>query len=464
MPPLTLRQAGISNIWHLRLRDIYGPGGPNPAARRYGRRYNPAMFPDNADSLLEATRAKYREFVNPGLERLMSFAGFGLEWNAEGCYLYDAQGNRYLDCLGGYGVFSLGHKHPKVVDAVRRQLDRMPLSGKVFFNQPLADFAEKLAAITPGDLRYSFLCNSGTEAVEGALKVARRATGRHHFVATVGAFHGKSMGSLSASGRDAYKTGFDPLVPGFMHVPFGDAEAVAEVMDDDTAGVIVEPIQGEGGIRIPSDEYLPALREICDRHGALLIADEVQTGLGRTGAMFAVNHFGVVPDLMTLAKCLGGGVMPAGAFVGTPEVWEKGFGDNPLIHTSTFGGNPMAAVAGIAAINVIEEERLADRAREMGDYLVRGLNVIKDRFPGHVSEIRGRGLMIGIEFTQDDVGELCIGQMTMRGMVAAYTLNNPRVIRIEPPLIISREQCDFALTVFEEALSSTVGLLEEIGV
>lgn len=427
-------------------------------------RYNRGMFPQHPEALLDEVRSKYREFVNPGLERLMSFAGFGLEWEAEGCYLYDAEGKQYLDCLGSYGVFSLGHRHPKVVEAVRRQLDKMPLGGKVFFNKPLADLAEKLASVTPGKLQYSFVCNSGTEAVEGALKIARKATGRGKFISTIGGFHGKSMGSLSASGREAYRSPFDPLIPGFVHVPFGDADAVEREMDDHTAGIIVEPIQGEGGIHIPSDDYFPALRTICDEYGAMLIADEVQTGFGRTGTMFAVDRVGVVPDIMTVAKALGGGVMPIGAVIGTPAVWTQAFADNPLIHTSTFGGNPMAAVAGIAAIEVILEEDLPAHAERMGARLLTGLKTIHAKYPETITDVRGQGLMLGVEFTQDDVGELCIGQMTMRGMVAAYTLNNPRVIRVEPPLIISEEQCDFALNVLDESIASTVELLTEIGV
>jgi putrescine aminotransferase len=420
------------------------------------------MLPDKPAQLLEAVRGQYRAYVNPGLERLMSFAGFGLEWNAEGCYIYDAEGRRYLDCLGGYGVFSLGHRHPKVLEAVRRQLDRMPLSGKVFFNKPLADLSQKLADVAPGDLTYSFLCNSGTEAVEGAIKVARRATGRSRFICTIGGYHGKSMGSLSASGRDLFRTPFDPLVPGFVHVPFGDAAAVQREMDDDTAGVIVEPIQGEGGIHVPPDDYLPALKALCAANGSLLITDEVQTGLGRTGKMFAVEHVGVEPDVMTLAKALGGGVMPCGALMGTPAVWEKAFADSPLIHTSTFGGNPLAAAAGLAAIEATQEEGLPERAAQRGERLMAGLRELAGRFPDQIEEVRGRGLLIGVGFREDGVGELCIAQMVSRGMIAAYTLNNPRVIRIEPPLIISEEECDMAVRVFGDAMSATIELLSEL--
>ncbi|GMV37632.1 MAG: aminotransferase [Fimbriimonadales bacterium] len=421
------------------------------------------MLPEEPTRLLDATRDAYRRYVNPGLERLMSFAGFGLEWEAEGCYVTDAEGNRYLDCLGGYGVFSLGHRHPKVVEAVKKQLDRMPLSSKVFFNKPLADLAERLAAVAPGDLQYSFLCNSGTEAVEAAIKIARKATHKSKFVCTIGGFHGKSMGSLSASGREVFRAPFDPLVPGFVHVPFGDIDSMREAVDDETAGVIIEPIQGEGGIVIPPDGYLSKVAELCRERNTLLIVDEVQTGLGRTGRMFAVESEGVEPDLMTLAKSLGGGVIPSGATLGTPAVWEPAFAENPLIHSSTFGGNPLAAVAGLTTLQVIEEEGLCERSARMGERMLRGLRGVQSDFPTHIAEVRGRGLMIGIVFSEDDVGELCVGQLTARGVICAYTLNNPRVIRMEPPLIISEEQCDFAVSAFADAMAATSSLLQELG-
>ncbi|MGQ9487529.1 MAG: aspartate aminotransferase family protein [Armatimonadota bacterium] len=413
--------------------------------------------------LLERTYSKYLQYVNPGLAQLMKFADFGVEMHAEGMYVYDHTGRAYLDFLGGYGTFALGHRHPKVVEAVKAQLDRMPLSSKVFFSALVADFCEALARVLPGNLQYSFLCNSGTEAVEGALKIARKVTGKHKFIATVGGYHGKSMGSLSATGREQYRQPFYPLVPGFVHVPFGNADAVGQEMDEDTAGVIVEPIQGEGGIFMPSDDYLPTLREICTRHNALLIVDEVQTGLGRTGKMFAVEHWNVQPDIITLAKALGGGVMPSGAFSSTPDIWEKAFGDNPLIHTSTFGGNPLACAAGIATLQVLQEENLPARAGERGEQLLKGLNTVRLKYPDIVTQVRGKGLMVGVEFAVEDVAKLVIAGMTRRGVIAAYTLNNPRVIRFEPPLIVSAEQIDTAVSVFADSVEESVTGLKSLG-
>lgn len=404
---------------------------------------------------------KYSEHINPYLAKLMAFAGFGVEMRGEGCYIYDHEGNQYLDCLGGYGTFSLGHRHPRVVEAVKNQLDKIAMSGKAFFSKPAADLSEKIAEITPEGVEYTFFCNSGTEAVEGALKFARLATGRTKVISTVNSFHGKTLGSLSIMGREKYRKPFEPLMPGAEFIPFGDVEAARQAIDGNTACIIVEPIQGEGGIVIPPDGYLTALREACEKHGALLILDEVQTLLGRTGYWFGANHEGVSPDIMTMAKALGGGVMPIGTISGREEIWDAVYRDNPLSHTSTFGGNNLACAAGLAAIQVVEDEGLVERSREVGKLMVEGL---RSASAGSdlVAEVRGRGLMIGLEFAMDEVGELCVAQMLKRGMCVAYTLNNPRVLRFEPPLIITEEQVAFAVETFGAALQETGELLAEL--
>ncbi len=419
-----------------------------------------ATIESSVEEYIESVIGKYQEYVNPGLASLMKFGGFGdVEETAEGCILRTASGVEYLDCLASYGVFIVGHRHPKVVAAVKRQLDRMPMSSRTFFSQPQADLAEKLAAMTPGNLQYSFFSNSGTEAVEAALKIARVATGKTRFISTVGGYHGKSMGSLSATGRDVFRKPFDPLVPGFVHVPFNDTQALEAAIGDDTAAVIVEPIQGEGGIRCPSNTYLPDVRRICTERGILLILDEVQTGFGRTGRMFGCEHWGVTPDIMTLAKALGGGVMPIGVTIATADIWQKAFGENPLVHTSTFGGNPLACAAGLATIQVIEEEGLIEKSRIRGDQLLSGLREVQERFPNSVVEARGMGLMIGVEFGVKDVAELTINGMARRGVIAAYTLNNPNVIRFEPPAVITEAQVDQAVSTFAESVEESVAML-----
>lgn len=438
---------------------------PGLGARRLPAPGAGSMTPDELDSLLEATAHRYQEHLNPNLPNLLKFMGFGtVSHSTDGMYLTDVEGNEWLDFLGGLGVFSLGHRHPKVVAAVRDQLDRMPLTIPIFFNRQQAELAELLAAILPGRLQYSFFCCSGTEAVEGALKLARLATGRSEIISTEGAYHGKTFGALSASGRDLYRTPCEPLLPGFRQVPFGSIEALEGVVNERTAAVILEPIQGEGGVVVPPDDYLPAVRRLCTERGALLIADEVQTGFGRTGRMFAVEHYGVEPDLICLAKALGGGVMPLGAFCGTPEVWEV-FRSKPWIHTSTFGspgGNPMACAAGIAAIRVLQEERLPERAAEMGEYFLARLHELRAEFPDAIREVRGKGLLLGLEFANEDVAGLTIAGVARRRIIVAYYLSNPRVFRFEPPLIVTRAQIDRAVAAFRESLEETLQLVEGV--
>lgn len=414
------------------------------------------------DELYADVVDKYSKHINPYLARLVSFAGFGVEMHAEGCYIFDHDGRKFLDCLGGYGTFALGHRHPKVVEAVRSQLDHLALSGKAFFTKPAADLAEKLAEITPAGLEFCFFNNSGTEAVEGALKFAKGVTGRAKIVSTLGSYHGKTLGALATTGREKYRKRFEPLMPGVVFVEYGDAAAAAREIDDQTACVIIEPIQGEGGIVIPPDGYLTALREACDRHGALLIADEVQTGLGRTGTMFGCDRERVKPDLMTLAKSLGGGIMPLGAIVGTEAVFDAIYSPNPLAHTSTFGGNALACAAGFAGLNVIEEEGLVERSKVQGEKLLSGLKQVQVNHADLVLDVRGRGLMVGLEFRMDEVGELCVAQMLKRGLCVAYALNNPRVLRFEPPLIIDDSQIQFAVEACDNAIAETAEMLAEL--
>jgi len=405
---------------------------------------------------------KYARHMNPSLAKLMGFAGFGVEVWAEGCILRDHEGREFIDCLGGYGTFTFGHRHPEIVQAVKDQLDHIALSGKAFFSANAANLAAQLAEIAPGDLQYAFFSNSGTEAVEAALKMAKAVTRRSKIVSTEGSYHGKTIGALSTTGREKYRKRFEPLMPGVEFVPYGDSQAAASQIDSNTAAMIVEPIQGEGGIILPPDGYLASLRESCDRHGALLIFDEVQSGLGRAGSLFACNHEGIAPDLMTLAKALGGGIMPIGATLGTPAIFESMFSKNPLAHTSTFGGNPLACAAAIKALEILQRDDYAEKSRVRGEQMKRGFEQIQARYPEIVAEVRGRGLMIGLEFAMDEVGELVVAQLLKRGVCVAYALNNPRVLRFEPPLVITEEQVSTVIIAVEESLAETAELLAMI--
>jgi putrescine aminotransferase len=369
--------------------------------------------------------------------------GAVVEWEGEGCLIRDIRGREFIDCLGGFGIFALGHRHPKIVEAIKRQLDRLGLHSQWMLNPISADAARRLAEITPGEIRKTFWCSTGTEAVEGGLKLARLYTGRTKYVSTINSFHGKTLGSLSVTGRELFRKPFEPLLE-CEFVPYGDLEEMKRVVDAKTAAVILEPIQGEGGIRLPPDNYLAGVRGLCMEAGALLIFDEVQTGLGRTGKMFGCEHSGVVPDIMCLGKALSGGVVPCAAFTSTDEIWSV-FHPNPFYHTSTFGGNPMSTAAAAATIEIIQEEGLVERSAKMGDYFMKGLKALHERFPRLITDVRGRGLLIGVEIRDATLGEKVAARMFERNVLVAYTLNKPEVIRIEPPLIISRDLIDESL-------------------
>lgn len=413
--------------------------------------------------IVDATIEKYMKYLNPGLARLYKFANLTtVEWKGEGAKVFDIFGEAYIDCIGGFGVFNVGRNHPRVVARVMEQLQLLPLSSRTLFNKHQADLAEMLAQVTPGNLQYSFFCNSGAEAVEGALKLARMYTKRKKFVSAIGGFHGKTFGALSVSGREVYKKPFEPLLPGTEQVPFGDLEAMERAVDEDTAAVILEPIQGEGGVILPPPGYLQGVREICTRKGALLILDEVQTGLGRTGKMFACEHYGVVPDIMTLAKGLGGGILPLGAFISTAEVWQV-FEENPLMHSSTLGGNPLSCVAGIETLKILQEENIPAQAAEKGEYFLGKLKALQEEFPEIVKEVRGLGLLIGMELFAEDAASLLAMEMAQRKVLVVYTLNNPRVIRLEPPLTITHEEIDTVLAALRDSLAGVRAIVQEIG-
>ncbi|ERI09683.1 putrescine aminotransferase [Aneurinibacillus aneurinilyticus] len=421
---------------------------------------------EEAKWITEETVNGFRDNVNAGfLDYRKSVTKGGqyasVEWKDAGlnCFI-DVNGKEYIDCLGGFGIYNVGHSNPKVVKAVKDQMNRQPLHSQDLLDPLRAMLAKTLAMLTPGDLKYSFFGNSGTEAVEAALKMAKiyhSEEGRSTFIATTRAFHGKSLGSLSGTAKGVFRKPFMPLVNGFRHVAFGDIDMMQKTMHacqlvgEDVAAVIVEPIQGEGGVIIPPDDYLAKLRQLCDDYGALLIFDEVQTGMGRTGKMFCAEHYGVTPDIITLAKAFGGGVMPASATVATEKVFEKLF-DNPFLHTTTFGGNPLACAAALATINVLIEENLPQRAAEMGEYMLNGLREAAAEHGDKVLEVRGKGLLIGIEFVSDEIGYEVAKGFFDNGILTAGTLINAKTIRIEPPLTIEKEQCEKVFATFSKVL------------
>ena len=358
----------------------------------------------------------------------------------EGARLWDENGREYIDCVGGQGAANLGHAHPVVVTAISEQASTLISCPEIFYNDRRAEFLAALTAKTPG-LDRAFLCNSGTEAVEAAIKFARLSTGRTEIVAAMRAFHGRTFGALSATWEKKYRKGVEPLVPGFRHIPFNNLEALAEAIGDNTAAVLLEPVQGEGGVRPASVEFLQGAQELCRARGALLILDEIQTGYGRTGHFFAHEHFDIQPDLMPIAKSMAGG-FPMGACLIGERVGEL----PKMSHGSTFGGNPLAAAAAIATLQVVESEQLTERAERLGARLLSELRSLSSL---HVREVRGLGLMVGIDLK---VRVTPILQSLQELGILALPAG-PTVLRLLPPLVISESDLEQVISTIANLLS-----------
>lgn len=365
----------------------------------------------------------------------------------EGASLFDADGVEYLDCSSGHGVANLGHANPKVAEAIYKQASTLITLFESFPNDKRAELMKKLTSLVDG-LDRVFLCNSGTESVEAAFKFARLSTGRKNIVAAMRAFHGRTYGALSATFNKKYREGFEPFVPGFSHVAYNNIEALEQAVNEETAAVNLEVVQGEGGVHPATEEYMQAARRICDERGALLIVDEIQSGFGRTGKMFAVQHFDVMPDMLTCAKSLAGGV-PMGAVLISSKVKNL----TPGVHGSTFGGNPLSCAAALAALSVIEEEDLPRQALVKGAYLMDKLRRIESPL---IREVRGKGLMIGIEL-KEKVAPY-IKELQERNIIVLNA--GMTVIRLLPPLVITYGQIDRLVGVLTEVLAVEPELVE----
>lgn len=371
---------------------------------------------------------------------------------AEGSFVYDAEGRQYLDLLSGMGVANVGHTHPAVVAALREQAGRY-LHAMVYgeyVEEPQVRLAVRLAQLLPPQLSMTYFTSSGAEAIEGALKAARKFTGRKHLVAFDGAFHGDTFGALSIGGNRIYRAPFEPLLPEVTILPFGDVNALGAI-GADTAAVVIEPVQAEGGVRVPDVEFLRTLRWRCSEAGALLVFDEVVTGFGRTGRLFAFERFAVVPDVLVLAKALGGG-MPLGAFVSSRKILSCLASDPPLAHVTTFGGHPMSCAAGLAALEVLLRDRLWERAEAVGERFRAGLSKLPWR--GHLVETRGVGLLVGLELDDAELTRRFAAACFERGLVLNWTLHHDRVIRLAPPLNLSNEELESALEIMADAIAA----------
>ncbi len=355
----------------------------------------------------------------------------------QGAYVWDEQGRRYIDCVGGQGAANLGHSHPAIVEAVSRQAQTLISCPEIFYNDVRAAYLAELTAAAPGDLDRAFLCNSGAEAVEAAVKFARVSTGRTEIVAAMRGFHGRTMGALSATWNKKYRGPFQPLVPDFVHVPFNNIAALDAAVSQRTAAVLLEPIQGEGGVRPADPAFLRAAQALCEERGALLILDEIQTGFGRTGRLFASEGYDITPDIMVLAKSIAGG-LPMGATLIGSRVGEL----PRMSHGSTFGGNPLTAAAARATLQVLREERLPERAAQLGQRLMDRLRAIQHPL---IREVRGQGLMIGMEL-KVKVSPV-LRALQERGVLALPA--GATVLRLLPPLVIAEDDLDFVANAIE---------------
>jgi putrescine aminotransferase len=375
----------------------------------------------------------------------------------KGCILKTAEGEEYLDLIGGIAVVATGHSHPQVVRAICDQASQI-VHGNAFGNfvYPIqAELAHLIAERAPGNLESTFFCNSGAEAVEGAIKLALKATGRKKLIYFTRAFHGRTYMTLSVSSKRLYKDPFEPLYPWAIEIPFNDIETTRAMMSDDVAAIIVEPIQGEGGIRPCADEFLPALRDLAHEFGALLIVDEIQTGFARTGQWFASEHYGIAGDIMTMAKGMASG-MPIGGFIASRELMSE-FSDPPLVHCTTFGGNPVCCAAAVANIKVIEDENLLQNARDRGAELIGSMNALRDEYPNLVKEVRGRGLLTALEFHRPEDTAAFVAKVNDLGAVVCWTVNSGTTVRVSPPLVITKEQVGRAIGIFGKALVALNG-------
>jgi acetylornithine/N-succinyldiaminopimelate aminotransferase len=362
----------------------------------------------------------------------------------EGCYIWDADGNRILDMFPGWAVSGIGHCHPKVVEAVRKQVGELIHMDNTFYSEPQGRLAKLLSERAFGG--KCFFCNSGAEANEAALKLARLHTAKekYKFITCEGSFHGRTFATVTATAQPKYHEGFLPLLPGFVYIPFNDVAALEAAFTDEVAAVLVEPIQGEGGINVASGEFLQAIRRLCDQKGAMMILDEVQTGIGRTGKWFGYQHFDVEPDMISMAKTLGGGVA-IGAMMAKPEVAASLV---PGKHASTFGGNCLACAAGVATIEAIEEGHLLQNAVEMGQYAQETLRQLKEKH-SVIDHVRGVGLMIGIQLLRPGAG--IVSKCLDRGLRINCT--HDTVIRFMPPMVVTKDQIDEAVGIFDSVLS-----------
>ncbi|MDF2473681.1 MAG: aminotransferase class-III [Anaerocolumna sp.] len=427
--------------------------------------HSDSLSDEQKEKITKDTVHYFDTYVSPGwlkYRKSVSTNAAVVEWKDYGAYCSGLYGEEFIDCLGGFGIYTCGHRNAEIIDTVKAQLDHQALHSQELLDPLRGYLAKAVSDITPGDLEKCFFTNGGAEAVEMALKLARIATGGKWYISTVGAFHGKSMGAVSMGGKGTYRTPYAPMVQQVQHVEYGNAADMRKAIrnlkavGESVAAVILEPIQGEAGIIIPPKGYLKEVREICDEYGVALIFDEIQTGMGRTGTMFRCEAEGVTPDILTFGKAFGGGIMPITGIICRPHMWTEELVENPwLLGSPTFGGNPLACSAAIATIKYMLENDIPQQCADKGEYLLKGLNQLAEKYPTVISEVRGTGLMIGLEFVTSDVGYSVAKGMFERRVLTAGTLVNAKCIRFEPAAVISYEDMEQVIIRLDASLADT---------
>jgi putrescine aminotransferase len=393
----------------------------------------------------------YGRLINPAYPSFLNKLGLNkVAAKAQGATITDSEGNTYIDCVGGYGLFNLGHNNPDIIESLTDQLKEQQLLTKPLISEIQVRLAECIEKITPGELSCSFILNSGSEAIDCAIKLVRLHKSGKTIITAQKSFHGHTFGALTASGIPSFKRAFQPLLPGFISVPFGDIEALKKSITADTGAVLIEPIQHEAGILLPPNSYLQDVRKLCDEHGLILILDEIKTGFGKTGRMFACEHYDIVPDILVLGKSLGGGLIPAGAVIAVSHLWKR-FGLSFPMSASSYAGNVLACRAGLSTIRYIQEGSLLEDCAKKGKMLLRSLRDCVSEHSNILQSAEGLGLLIGRETKSGKIALELAKEMVRRGIIMVPAFGNSSVLMVEPPLVISLQQIRTVVDSFAAA-------------
>jgi len=403
----------------------------------------------------------YGRLINPAYPSFLNKLGLNrVAIKAQGATITDSDGKTYVDCVGGYGLFNLGHNNPDIIESLTDQLKEQQLLTKPLISEVQVRLAESIEKIAPGDLSCSFILNSGSEAIDCAIKLVRLHKGKKTIITAQKSFHGHTFGALTASGIPSFKKAFQPLLTGFISVPFGDIDALEKSITADTGAILIEPIQHEAGVLLPSDGYLKKVRELCDEHNLILILDEIKTGFGKTGRMFACEHYNVVPDILVLGKSLGGGFIPTGAVVAKSHLWRR-FGLSFPMSASSYAGNVLACRAGLSTIRYIQEGNLLADCAEKGKMLLRSLMDCVSEYPDILQSVEGLGLLIGIETKSGRMALELAKEMIHQGIIMVPAFGNSSVLMVEPPLVISLQQIRAVVDSFAVACVNVSSALKE---